>query len=78
MLRFGIEVLLNILFVVNMRMGVLGILYANIIAAAINLCIMLPFARKFLTLTMNRSLLAEMVKFGLPFLPNGIAYMTIE
>lgn len=78
MLRFGIEVLLNILFVVKMKMGVPGILYANIIAATINLFIMLPFAWKFLALTIDRHLLVEMVKFGLPFLPNGIAYMTIE
>jgi O-antigen/teichoic acid export membrane protein len=61
-----------------MKLGVPGILYANIFAAAVNLVMMFPFTWKFLALTFNRSLLKEMVKFGLPFLPNGIAYMTIE
>lgn len=78
MIRFFLEIMLNFLFVVTMKLGVYGILYANIIAAGISLLMMFPFIWKFLTLTFNRSLLTEMLKFGLPFLPNGIAYMTIE
>ena len=78
MIRFILEILLNFLFVVKMKLGVPGILYANIIAAAVNLVMMFPFTWKFLAVSFDRSLLKEMVKFGLPFLPNGIAYMTIE
>ena len=78
MIRFSLELLLNILFVVVLRKGVLGILYANICAASFNLIMMLPFTLKYLRFKFNRSLLNEMVKFGLPFLPNGIAFMTIE
>jgi O-antigen/teichoic acid export membrane protein len=78
MVRFFLEIILNFLFVVKMKLGVPGILYANIIAAIINLVIMFPFTWKSLAFTFNRGLLAEMFRFGLPFLPNGIAYMTIE
>ncbi|UCF64199.1 MAG: oligosaccharide flippase family protein [bacterium] len=78
MIRFVFELLLNILFVVILRKGVLGILYANIGAALVNFIIMLPYTIKYLGLRFNRSLLSEMVKFGIPFLPNGIAFMTIE
>ena len=78
MIRFVLELLLNILFVVILRQGVLGILYANIWAALANFLIMLPYTLKYLGFRFNRSLLAEMLKFGIPFLPNGIAFMTIE
>ena len=78
MIRFALELLLNILFVVVLRKGVIGILYANICAAFVNLIMMLPFTLKYLRITFNKSLLTEMLKFGLPFLPNGIAFMTIE
>jgi len=78
MVRFVLELLLNILFVVILRQGVLGILYANIWAALANLLLMLPYTMKYLGFNFNRPLLSEMLKFGIPFLPNGIAFMTIE
>jgi len=78
MIRFTLELLLNILFVVVLRKGVLGILYANIFAAFINLIVMLPYSLKYLRMKFNKPLLTEMINFGLPFLPNGIAFMTIE
>lgn len=78
MLRFSLELLLNILFVVVLKKGVAGILYANILASLINLLVMLPFTLKYLRFSINLSLLKEMIRFGLPFLPNGIAFMTIE
>ncbi len=78
MIRFVVELLLNILFVVILRKGVHGILYANIIAAFINLLFMTPYTLRYLSSRYDGSLLVELVKFGLPFLPNGIAFMTIE
>ncbi len=78
LLRFTLELLLNILFVVILKKGVPGILYANVAASVINLLVMLPFTFKYLRLRIDFSLLKEMTVFGLPFLPNGIAYMVIE
>ncbi len=78
MLRFTMELLLNILFVVILKKGVIGILYANLFASLFNLVVMAPFAFKYFHFSFNTALLKEMVWFGLPFLPNGIAYMTIE
>jgi O-antigen/teichoic acid export membrane protein len=78
MIRFTLELLLNILFVVILRKGVFGILYANILASFINFLIMIPIALRYLSPAFDGSLLKEMVRFGLPFLPNGIAFMTIE
>jgi O-antigen/teichoic acid export membrane protein len=78
MIRFALEITLNIVFVVILRRGVLGILYANILAAFVNLVMMSPVIVRYLTLRFEKSLLKEMVKFGLPFLPNGIGFMIIE
>ncbi|GAB4376655.1 MAG: oligosaccharide flippase family protein [Calditrichia bacterium] len=78
MLRFSLEILFNLLFVVILKKGVPGILYANVLASFLNLLIMFPFAAKLLKPVVDFSLLKEMLKFGLPFLPNGIALMTIE
>jgi len=77
-LRFLLEFSLNIVFVVILRKGVLGILYANIIASAINFLIMLPIVFRYFQFKIDWQLAKEMLWFGLPFLPNGIAYMTIE
>ncbi len=78
LLRFSLELGLNILFVVVLRKGVLGILYANLIASVLNFFIMTPFIVKYFRFSVSYRLIREMLAFGLPFLPNGIAYMTIE
>lgn len=77
-LRFVLELVFNILFVVVWRQGVIGILYANLVAAIINLLIMSPIIFRYFRPTLNWTLCKEMLRFGLPFLPNGIAYVTIE
>ena len=78
LLRFSMELGFNILFVVVLRKGVAGILYANLLASVINLIVMSPFSFKYFRLALNVPQFKEMVRFGLPFLPNGIAFMTIE
>lgn len=78
LLRFSLELALNILFVVILRKGVPGIMMANLTASVLNLIIMFPFTWRYLRLHIEWPLLKEMVAFGLPFLPNGIAFMMIE
>ncbi len=76
--RFLLEFSLNLLLVIHLRMGVLGILYANILAAVINFVVMVPVVLRYLQWRVQWPLAREMLRFGLPFIPNGIAYMTIE
>lgn len=77
-LRFSLELILNIVFVVILKLEVVGILYANLVASILNLLIMIPIAWRYLNFKVDISLFREVVAFGLPFLPNGIAFMTIE
>jgi O-antigen/teichoic acid export membrane protein len=76
--RFLTELALNIIFVVYLRCGITGILYANVIAAFLNLLVLLPFQTRYLKGSYNGKLLMSLLKFGLPLIPNGIAYLTVE
>ncbi|RLD16773.1 hypothetical protein DRI50_01030 [candidate division KSB1 bacterium] len=76
--RFILELILNILFVVVWHKGVIGILYANLIASFINLIALLPFQMHYLGGNWRRDIFKTLLLFGLPILPNGIAYLTVE
>ncbi len=76
--RFLTELVLNILFVVYLHYGIVGILYANVIAAFLNLLVLLPFQLKYMKGVASGELLKTLLKFGLPLIPNGIAYLTVE
>ncbi len=77
-LRFMLELGLNIFFVVYLRKGVIGILYTSLTASIINLLVMLPITFRYFTPRIDLSLGKELLGFGLPFLPHGIAYTAIE
>jgi len=77
-LRFAVELSLNIWFVVVQKEGFLGILYANALASAINILILLPIQWRYLKGRFNAAAFKEMARFGLPLIPNGLAYLVIE
>lgn len=76
--RFIVELSLNILFVIILRQGIIGILYANLISSAVNILVLLPFQLKYLKGSFSLSVLKPLLRFGLPMLPNGLAYLTVE
>lgn len=77
-LRFILELAFNVLFVVVLRLGVDGILYTFVAVAIVNLLVMTPIIVRYLTRAFDFALAKELLKFGLPFLPHGIAFTTIE
>ncbi|MEJ2052516.1 MAG: oligosaccharide flippase family protein [Calditrichaceae bacterium] len=76
--RFFLELALNILFVIVFRMEVIGILYANLIASIINLIVLLPFQKKYISGKFDKGLFKSLLGFGLPMLPNGLAYLIVQ
>ncbi len=76
--RFLLELIFNILFIVVLKMGVQGILYANLLAAAINLIVLLPFQLKYLNGQFSWAAIRSLVRFGLPMVPNSLAFMMME
>lgn len=76
--RFLLELTLNIIFVIVLRMQVEGILYANIIASFINLLVLLPYQKKYMNGIFDKEILINLLWFGLPLLPNGLAYLVVQ
>ena len=76
--RFLLELILNIVFVIVLRMEVKGILYANMIASLINLLVLLPYQTKYFKGVFDKTLFKNLLWFGLPMLPNGLAYLTVQ
>ena len=76
--RFTLELALNIVFIVFMKLGVKGILYANFVAAVINLIVLIPFQVSYLKGSYKKDAVRDLLYFGIPMIPNGIAYLAVE
>jgi O-antigen/teichoic acid export membrane protein len=76
--RFFLELILDIFFVVFLKTGVKGILYANLVAAIINLIVLIPSQAHYLHGNFSFPAVRELIRFGLPMIPNGIAYLVVE
>ena len=76
--RFLLELFLNILFVVFLKMGVKGILFANLAAAIINFLVLIPSQLKYVKGSFSYTVMKDLLLFGLPMIPNGIAYLVVE
>ncbi|TFH00547.1 MAG: hypothetical protein E4H13_07210 [Calditrichales bacterium] len=76
--RFVLELILNLIFVVYFKLGVIGILYANLGAAFVNLLILLPFQFRYLRGAYSWEAVRGLLRFGLPMVPNGMAFLMVE
>ncbi|MFQ5639518.1 MAG: lipopolysaccharide biosynthesis protein [bacterium] len=71
--KFTLNLLLNIYFVVYANAGIEGILKAGMISAGLTTFLGLFFIIKDLKIRFSWSLLRDMLKFGAPLVPSGIA-----
>jgi len=69
---------LNILLVAHLKMGVQGVFSSNLVASVFTLIILLPVVWSRLSPIVSMKLAKEFLKFGLPFIPAGLASMTME
>ena len=69
---------LNIWFVGSLNLGVQGILWANLIASAVSLLALLPDLLRYFRPVINKALVTEMVRFGLPNVPTYFFVMVVE
>jgi O-antigen/teichoic acid export membrane protein len=76
--RFILELILNLFFIMYLKLGVKGILYANLVSAIINLIALLPFQVKYLHGKYSWKAVKGLLRFGLPMVPNGLAYLIVE
>jgi O-antigen/teichoic acid export membrane protein len=73
-----INVLLNILLLLVFRMGVEGVFISGIIASASSLIMLIPTIVKNFSPGINTPLLKALLRFGLPYIPSGLAAMAIQ
>ena len=76
--RFILELILNLFFIVFLKLGVKGILLANLTAAFINILVLIPFQVKYLKGKYSWAAVKGLLRFGLPMLPNGLAFLVVE
>jgi O-antigen/teichoic acid export membrane protein len=76
--RFILELILNLFFIMYLKFGVKGILYANLVSAIINLFVLIPFQTKYLHGNYSWKAVRGMLRFGLPMVPNGLAFLIVE
>jgi O-antigen/teichoic acid export membrane protein len=76
--RFILELILNLIFIMYLKLGVKGILYANLTAAIINLIVLFPFQVTYVKGNYSWSAVKGLLRFGLPMVPNGLAYLIVE
>jgi len=73
-----VNIILNILFIVYWGWGIEAVFISNAIASLISLLMVLPEVRKSISLKFDPDLFKRMMKFGLPYLPAGIAVMFMQ
>lgn len=71
--RLVISVGLNILFIVALRKGVLGILEAHLIASALIYCFLIPQLIKNAGFRFSTTKLKGMISYGIPYIPSNLA-----
>jgi O-antigen/teichoic acid export membrane protein len=76
--RFLLELCLNLYFVLYLKWGVPGILYANLTAAVITFIILSPFLMPYFSGKFRLNQVRDLLAFGLPMLPNGLAFLIVE
>jgi len=73
-----INVLANLWLLIGLRMGVEGVFTAGVISSAATLLLLVPTIVHRLGLTWNGRLYRELLRFGLPYIPSGLASMMIQ
>ncbi len=73
-----VNVSCNILLLFVFRMGVEGIFLSGLISSAVTLLLMLPVIMDHWTWSFPKPLYRELLRFGLPYVPAGIATMMIQ
>jgi O-antigen/teichoic acid export membrane protein len=77
-LSIFINVVLNLVLLLVFRMGVEGVFISGTIASASALIMLLPIIFKNIVPGINAPLLKELLRFGLPYIPSGLAAMAIQ
>ena len=75
---FAIDFGLKLYFIAFLERGIAGYFESGIIAWVITLCSMLPFTLKYVSFSLNRRYLRELLRLGSPFILSGISVWVLQ
>jgi O-antigen/teichoic acid export membrane protein len=70
--------ILNLVFVVHLRMGIEGIFWANLAASVITLVSTARLFIRWLRPVFSKPVLAELIRFGIPYVPATLAVVIMD
>ncbi|MGE5804791.1 MAG: oligosaccharide flippase family protein [Ignavibacteria bacterium] len=73
-----INVILNLVLILVFKLGVEAVFISNLIASLVSFIILLPMIIKNIKLRFDKELFYKLLKFGIPYLPAGLAAMVIQ
>ncbi|HSL90563.1 MAG TPA: oligosaccharide flippase family protein [Ignavibacteriaceae bacterium] len=77
-LNILLNILLNVVLIVGMGWGIEAIFISNLTASLLSLVLVSPTIIRFFKLSFHKVLFNRLLKFGLPYLPAGIAIMLVQ
>jgi O-antigen/teichoic acid export membrane protein len=76
--NIGLNITLNLVFILYYKMGVEAIFLSNLLASLFSLLVLIPDILKNLQFVIDRSMLKKILNFGLPYLPGSLAAMVVQ
>lgn len=73
-----INIILNLYLILKLKWGIEAIFVSNLAASVLTLLFISPTITKYLKFSFHKALFKRLLKFGLPYLPAGIAVMLIQ
>lgn len=73
-----INVALNLILILKYKLGVEAVFISNLTASCVTFILLIPEILNNIRFKFSKLILAKMLKFGLPYLPAGLASMTIQ
>ena len=78
LLNIIINVVLNFYLILKLKWGIEAVFISNIVASAFTFLLLFPTVLKYFRIRLRSDLLVKFLKFGLPYLPAGLASMFIQ
>jgi O-antigen/teichoic acid export membrane protein len=73
-----VAIFLNVLFVIILRKGIYGVFLAQVLASLTSIIIVSPEIKQYLRIKLDKNLLKEMFKFGLPTIPAAMFSIILQ
>ncbi|MCX7736845.1 MAG: oligosaccharide flippase family protein [Candidatus Kapabacteria bacterium] len=73
-----VAIILNIIFVIILRKGIYGVFLAQVLASLTSILIVSPELKQYLRIKIDKNLLKDMFKFGLPTIPAALSSIILQ